>query len=106
MPGKVWFSLLGPVEIRVDDTTVAMPSRVRTLLSILLCRANQTVGVDELTDVLWNDEPPRAGAGTLRSHVLRLRRLLGDAGDRVETSSCGYRIELDPQTELDTTVFA
>ena len=106
MPDHVWFGLLGPVEVRVGERTPAIPARVRTLLSTLLCRPNQFVGADELAEILWDDEPPRAGNGTLRSHVFRLRRLLGEAGDRVQTSGSGYRIGLDPDTELDTAVFA
>ncbi len=100
----VFFGVLGPVEVRVDSATVALPSRVRVLLAALLCRPNRTVSVDELTDIVWSNEPPAAPA-TLRSHVLRLRRLLGTASDRVVTTGPGYRIEIGPRTELDTLVF-
>ncbi|KJY36615.1 hypothetical protein VR45_10850 [Streptomyces sp. NRRL S-495] len=96
--------MLGPVEVRVDSATVALPSRVRVLLAALLCRPNRTVSVDELTDIVWSNEPPAAPA-TLRSHVLRLRRLLGEGSDRVVTTGPGYRIEVGARTELDTLVF-
>lgn len=99
----VWFGLLGPVEVRVDGTSVAMPRQLRVLLATLLCRPNQTVSIDELTGALWSDMPQAAPA-TLRSHVLRLRRLLGNAADRVVTSMSGYRIEVDARTELDTMI--
>ncbi|MER5354832.1 BTAD domain-containing putative transcriptional regulator [Kitasatospora sp. NPDC002551] len=82
-----------------------VPSRVRILLASLLCRPNQTVGVTELADAVWSNQPPRAATTTLRSHVLRLRRLLGEAAERVETTGSGYRIGVDPQTELDATIF-
>ncbi|MEV0190660.1 BTAD domain-containing putative transcriptional regulator [Kitasatospora purpeofusca] len=101
---SVFFGVLGPVEVRVDSATVALPARVRVLLAALLCRPNRTVSVDELTDIVWSNEPPAAPA-TLRSHVLRLRRLLGDGSDRVVTTGPGYRIEVGARTELDTLVF-
>ncbi|MDY0812686.1 AfsR/SARP family transcriptional regulator [Kitasatospora purpeofusca] len=101
---SVFFGVLGPVEVRVDSATVALPSRVRVLLAALLCRPNRTVSVDELTDIVWSNEPPAAPA-TLRSHVLRLRRLLGEGSDRVVTTGPGYRIEVGPRTELDSLVF-
>ncbi|MFE7194538.1 BTAD domain-containing putative transcriptional regulator [Kitasatospora sp. NPDC057541] len=105
MGGTIWFGLLGPLEIRVAGAAVMVPARVRILLASLLCRANQTVGVDELADAVWSNQPPRAAVTTLRSHVLRLRRLLGEAAGRVETTGSGYRIGLDPHTELDATIF-
>ncbi|MEV7123424.1 AfsR/SARP family transcriptional regulator [Kitasatospora griseola] len=105
MAGKVWFGLMGSLETRVADRPVPVPPRVRSLLAILLCRSNRTVGVDELAEILWNGEPPRGASGTVRSHVLRLRRLLGEAGDRVGTSRSGYKIHLDPCSELDIMVF-
>ncbi|MFJ4095173.1 AfsR/SARP family transcriptional regulator [Kitasatospora sp. NPDC089913] len=101
---SVFFGVLGPVEVRVDSATVALPSRVRVLLAALLCRPNRTVSVDELTDIVWSNEPPAAPA-TLRSHVLRLRRLLGEGSDRVVTTGPGYRIEVGARTELDTLLF-
>ncbi|MFD4911497.1 AfsR/SARP family transcriptional regulator, partial [Kitasatospora purpeofusca] len=101
---SVFFGVLGPVEVRVDSATVALPARVRVLLAALLCRPNRTVSVDELTDIVWSNEPPAAPA-TLRSHVLRLRRLLGEGSDRVVTTGPGYRIEVGARTELDTLVF-
>ncbi|GAA4873163.1 AfsR/SARP family transcriptional regulator [Kitasatospora terrestris] len=104
--GTIWFGLLGPLEIRVAGSTVTVPSRVRVLLASLLCRPNQTVGVEELADAVWSNEPPRAAGATLRSHVLRLRRLLGEAAVRIETTGSGYRIGLDPHTELDATIFS
>ncbi|MFJ8443706.1 AfsR/SARP family transcriptional regulator [Kitasatospora griseola] len=96
---------MGSLETRVADQPVPVPPRVRSLLAILLCRSNRTVGVDELAEILWNGEPPRGASGTVRSHVLRLRRLLGEAGDRVGTSRSGYAIHLDPCSELDIMVF-
>lgn len=102
---EVWFGLLGPMEITVGGTTVAVPAQIRVLLAALLCRPNRVVSADELGDILWGDRHSAASAATLRGHVLRLRRVLGTAANRVQTVAPGYRIDVDPQTELDTAFF-
>jgi DNA-binding SARP family transcriptional activator/tetratricopeptide (TPR) repeat protein len=104
----VWFGVLGPVQFRYDGECAdsVLTPRTRTLLAALLCRANRCIGADELVDTLWNSGPPSGAETTLRSHVMRLRRGLGPAGDRLDRVSGGYSIRLDPLHELDTTVFA
>ena len=52
-------------------------SRHRTLLAALLARANRTVSVDELTEMVWDRAPPGAAARTLRSYMTRLRDAVG-----------------------------
>ena len=102
----VWFGLLGPVDIRLDGEPVALPSaRTRALLAALLCQPNRVVSVDGLVDAVWGADPPDGAVTTLRSHVMRLRRCLGSQARRLETVAPGYRILLDPATELDTKIF-
>jgi DNA-binding SARP family transcriptional activator len=103
----VRFGLLGSLEVWTD--ALARPllaPRHRALLAALLCRANQVVGCDELADTLWDGRPPRGAAATLRGYVMRVRRILGPAGRRIETTAPGYRINLDPERELDAARFA
>jgi DNA-binding SARP family transcriptional activator len=102
----VWFGLLGPVDIRLDGVPSPLPSaRTRALLATLLCQANRVVSVDGLVDAVWGADPPDGAVTTLRSHVMRLRRCLGPEAGRLETVAPGYRILLDPGTELDTRIF-
>lgn len=106
MGSTVWFGLLGPVDIRLDGDAVPLPSaRTRALLAALLCQANRVVSVDGLVDAVWGADPPDGAVTTLRSHVMRLRRCLGSEAGRLETVAPGYRILLDPATELDTKIF-
>ena len=103
---SVWFGLLGPVDIRLDGVASPLPSaRTRALLAALLCQANRVVSVDGLVDAVWGADPPDGAVTTLRSHVMRLRRCLGPEAGRLETVAPGYRILLDPATELDTKIF-
>lgn len=106
MGSTVWFGLLGPVDIRVDGVPVPLPSaRTRALLAALLCQPNRVVSVDGLIDAVWGADPPDGAVTTLRSHVMRLRRCLGPESARLQTLAPGYRILLDPATELDTRIF-
>ncbi|WP_194925898.1 AfsR/SARP family transcriptional regulator [Catenulispora pinisilvae] len=106
MSSTVWFGLLGPVDIRLDGVPVPLPSaRTRALLAALLCQPNRVVSVDGLVDAVWGADPPDGALTTLRSHVMRLRRCLGPEAGRLQTAAPGYRLLLDPATELDTRMF-
>ncbi|MBS2539802.1 winged helix-turn-helix domain-containing protein, partial [Catenulispora sp. NF23] len=106
MSSTVWFGLLGPVDIRLDGVPVPLPSaRTRALLAALLCQPNRVVSVDGLVDAVWGADPPDGALTTLRSHVMRLRRCLGPEAGRLQTAAPGYRLLLDPATELDTKMF-
>ena len=54
-----------------------------------------TVALDEMTDLLWDDPPPSA-VKTIRSHISRLRTALESAGvdGAIERSAVGYRLTL------------
>ena len=102
----VWFGLLGPLDVRIDGEPIVIPAaKTRVLLAALLCRPNRAISADELIDTLWDSKPPDGAVITLRSHVLRLRRCLGPAADRIQTAAPGYRVRLDPNTELDSASF-
>ena len=99
----MWFGVLGPLLVCDGDEVVHVPAaRQRVLLAALLLRANRVVAADTLTELIWDGVPP-AGAGvTLRSHVSRLRQVLGpDAGARLVTRYPGYLIEAgDDEVDL------
>lgn len=94
------FEVLGPLRVRGEGRpaplTAAMP---RTLLAILLTRANTSVSVDLLVDALWAGEPDPRAAKKLQLHVHRLRRALGDPA-RIRFEHAGYTLRIDPD-ELD-----
>jgi DNA-binding SARP family transcriptional activator len=96
----VEFRILGPLEAVGDGGAVALGgSRQRSLLALLLTRANEVVSADRLIDELWDAEPPRAAANALQYHVSQLRKTLGSS-DRIVTRDPGYLIRIKPD-ELD-----
>ena len=91
--------VLGPLVVQRDGGVIAVPGvRVRVLLSMLALNHERAVAVDELVEVLWPGEPPAGAESTVRSHVARLRRLLGH--DVVVTEPGGYRLSV-AEVEVD-----
>jgi DNA-binding SARP family transcriptional activator/tetratricopeptide (TPR) repeat protein len=105
MPLKyaVYFRLLGPVTIEVDNAAVTLPRRrERCLLAVLLLEAGRTVPVDRMIDLLWDDELPDNARRALHSHVARLRSVLARAGAAehgvsLESSRNGYTLTVDAE---------
>lgn len=92
------FGVLGSLYVKTgsSDTpqTISAP-RLRTLLAVLLWRANHPVPVDELADLVWDGAPPAGAGEAVRALVMRLRRRLdGPAAARIVTRAPGYAIEL------------
>ncbi|MEV4616087.1 BTAD domain-containing putative transcriptional regulator [Kitasatospora sp. NPDC049258] len=95
------FCVLGSLLVRDGSGEHVVPAaKQRVLLAALLLRPGQVVPADVLADTIWNFSPPPSAATTLRNYVMRLRRSLGAAGERIGTREGGYLIELDP-SELD-----
>ncbi|MGH3564577.1 MAG: BTAD domain-containing putative transcriptional regulator [Pseudonocardia sp.] len=76
---------------------------LRTLLGILIARANTPVSVDALVDALWEGRPTEAAHKKVQLHVHRLRRRLGDPG-RIRFEHSGYTLAVHPD-ELDADRF-
>ena len=73
--------ILGPVEVVVDGTTVALgAAKLRALLAVLVLHRDRVVSVDALAEALWGEEVPDSWAVTLQGYVSQVRKLLG-AGD-------------------------
>jgi DNA-binding SARP family transcriptional activator len=99
----MWFGVLGPMLVRDGDSVISVPAtRQRVLLAALLMRAGTVVPADALVQVTWDGKPPDGAETTLRSHVMRLRRVLGSvAGVRVVTRHPGYLVEaLEEEVDL------
>ena len=91
----MWFGLLGPLLVRVDDAEVRISaSRLRVLLASLLLTPGQAMASGRLAELVWDGAPPPQAAVTLRSYVKRLRQVLGAAGPRVVTAGHGYLVEV------------
>jgi DNA-binding SARP family transcriptional activator/tetratricopeptide (TPR) repeat protein len=101
------FGVLGPLLVDDGESAVSVPGgRQRVLLAALLVQAGQAVGAETLVDVVWDGSPPPGAIDTLRTHVMRLRRVLGArAGARLVTRYPGYLIEAG-EDEVDLLRFS
>jgi len=98
------FDVLGPVRVRSQGRTVPVTAAMlRTLLAVLLARANMSVSVDVLVDLLWDGQPVEAANKKLQLHVHRLRQRLGEPG-RIRFEHGGYSLTVRPG-ELDAERF-
>lgn len=94
-------SLLGPLRLTVDGAEVDVPgAKRRAVLAVLALADGATVGVSELIDAVWPDDPPERARAALQSHISRVRAHLGPAAERLAGGEHGYRLTLEPG-ELD-----
>jgi YVTN family beta-propeller protein len=97
------FAVLGPLEVSVDAAPLSLGGqKQRTLLAVLLARANQVVSRDELVDAVWGERPPPSANDSLDAYLYRLRKLLGH--DRLLRQAGGYVLCVAPD-ELDAARF-
>jgi DNA-binding SARP family transcriptional activator len=94
------FEVLGPVRGWLGKTELDLgsPQQRGVLAALLLARGRQ-IPLSGLIDGLWERDVPRAAAGTVRTYVSRLRRLLaggvaGHAGCVIISAGAGYALEL------------
>jgi DNA-binding SARP family transcriptional activator len=98
------FHVLGPLRAQEGDRAAPLTALMpRTLLGILLTRANIPVPVDMLVDALWAGRRDPRTTKKLQLHVHRLRRALGDP-TRIRYEHGGYALRLHPG-ELDAQRF-
>jgi predicted ATPase/DNA-binding SARP family transcriptional activator len=103
---------LGPLRIgdAVGDRSVG-GTKLARILSMLLVNANQRVTVDALVDCVWPVGGSSATAGTLESHIWRVRRMLEPHRPRRQPSTylineaAGYRLVVNPDS-VDSLRFA
>jgi predicted ATPase/DNA-binding SARP family transcriptional activator len=89
--------VLGPLRVTLDSAQVEVPGpRRRAVLALLAMAEGRVVSTDEILDAVWPDVMPDSGRRALHSHISRLRRHLGPAGDRLQHTGTGYRLQLDP----------
>jgi DNA-binding SARP family transcriptional activator len=83
------------------------PPQQKAALAVLLVRAGQPVGLSEIVDVLWPDDPPASAANVVHRSVGRLRRLLEPdlplraSGRWLVRAGGGYRLDLGDGRESD-----
>lgn len=92
--------MLGPLEV-VDGNCalLALTPRQRSVLGMLLLRANRVVSTDQLIEAVWGALPPRGAKVALQMGISRLRRALQpDAAQPplVVTRAGGYMLKVAP----------
>lgn len=96
---RLGFGLLGPLQVTVDEATVALGTpKQRAVLAFLLINRNRAVSTESLIDAVWDSEPVPAARATIHTHVSNLRRLLG-GGERetpavLVKAAPGYRLNV------------
>src|SRR5438067_8615515 len=89
------FRILGPLEVTADGAPVAISGRnQRSLLTLLLLRANETVSSERLVNEIWGESPPRTVATSLQNAVVGLRKVLGP--EVISTCAPGYVLAMEP----------
>ena len=103
------FRLLGPMEMSLDDKTLALPGTAeRALLAQLLLSPGRTIPASMLIDRLWAESTlPVDPMNALQIRVSKLRRGLKASGapDVVSREGVGYRANVEPHT-VDAIDFA
>ncbi|GAA2561067.1 AfsR/SARP family transcriptional regulator [Winogradskya consettensis] len=96
------FTMLGSLAA-VHGGNVCRPTapKVRTVLALLLARANYLVETDSIIEELWGAEPPRSSVTTAQTYIYHLRQrltaagIVEDADDLVVTTAPGYILRVD-----------
>jgi len=94
---EVRFEVLGPVRGWHGKTELDLGSpQQRAVLAMLLLARGRQVSLDGLIDGLWGERVPRSAAGTIRTYVSRLRRILDKAahaprGGPIQSIGDGYQ---------------
>ncbi|WP_158581562.1 AfsR/SARP family transcriptional regulator [Actinomadura spongiicola] len=96
------FRLLGSVEIANGRHAFPLPAtKPSVVLAALLLHANEFLGNDRLTEIVWGDANPRNPRSSLQTYVMRLRQTLaanGTPGSSILTLPGGYSLEATPET--------
>jgi DNA-binding SARP family transcriptional activator len=104
------FRVLGLLEIRHRGQWLHIGGeRTRTLVSVLLLRANQTVDAQWLMRMIWPAGRPASADANLRQYVAKVRQVwrrhaLDDVAS-LRSATPGYRLEV-ARDKLDLTTFA
>lgn len=92
-------NILGSITLSVDGVdAVPNGTKLRTILGILALRAGSEVRREELIEELGLERTSRDAVNALHANVVRLRQrlvVLGAGPDFVQTTSSGYRLEID-----------
>ncbi|MEU8817192.1 BTAD domain-containing putative transcriptional regulator [Actinoplanes sp. NPDC048796] len=97
----VRFTILGPVRAWRGDTDLDLGGRQqRLVLALLLARAGTVVGLGELVDAVWEQDPPASAVNVVHRYIGTLRRLIEPdlpvraVGDHLVRHAAGYQLKV------------
>lgn len=107
----VKYEILGSLElIHEGRICTPTPPKVRTVLALLVLRANRVVLGESIIRELWGDNPPRSAATTVQTYIYHLRKLFAREGIEgpgrtlLESRARGYLLKVEPG-QLDAEIF-
>jgi DNA-binding SARP family transcriptional activator len=96
------FVILGPMRVTAAGNEITIKAaRERTILAVLLLRANDLVPAQHLIEAVWQARSLRDARTQLQGCLSRLRQQLTDAGgvpQLIATDQTGYRLRAAPST--------
>jgi len=100
-------SILGPLALRLGETSVALPAKQAAVLAMLALDAGRVVSIDRLIDGVWGEDAPRTVRSNLQVQISQLRQAIGQrgSGEVIVTRAPGYLLDLDPEA-VDALEFA
>ena len=91
----VEYGILGPLTVSREGRELRLGgAKQRSLLAVLLLRANELVPTARLVDELWGERPPATAVKAVQVHVSQLRKLLDEGA--LETRPTGYLLRVEP----------
>ncbi|GAB4052636.1 AfsR/SARP family transcriptional regulator [Catellatospora paridis] len=107
----VRFAILGPVAARRGGVELELGGRQqRLVLALLLANAGSVVGLTDLVDTIWNQDPPASAVNVVHRYIGTLRRLIEPdlpvraVGGYLIRHAAGYRLRVD-EDSLDLLSF-
>lgn len=101
----VRFTILGPVAARRGGAELELGGRQqRLVLALLLAHAGSVVGITELVDTIWPQDPPASAINVVHRYIGTLRRLIEPdlpvraVGSHLIRHAAGYRLKTDEQS--------
>ncbi|MFL5929323.1 MAG: BTAD domain-containing putative transcriptional regulator, partial [Gaiellaceae bacterium] len=97
------FRTLGELEVWHADSPLPVRGAVqRSVLALLLLRANDVVRLEDLVEELWGAEAPQTAPKMIQNAVSQLRK--SGMAEVLATKAGGYTLQIDPD-QVDSTRF-
>jgi DNA-binding SARP family transcriptional activator len=105
MTQHLQFSILGPVAVQHDGVELDLGGRQQQLvLALLLAKAGRLVTTFELTDMIWENDPPPSAANVVHRCIGMIRRILEpglpirSVGSYLTRHTAGYRLHVSEES--------